>query len=259
VADHSLILALASAPLLYIFYLVWRGVDASVEHALLALLAVTTMVASLVISALSFWGLGALRRAWTRLMLRRDLHARLTAAGLTHDATSPEAQALRAAFWSDAQRDASRALAARHAASTPLVAMLPSIRARMLEARLLLIVLATGWLCGTLCLSAAALLHFGSPLFALLIGAVSIPAFFICIVALFSVTGAVQGVGRLIERQELARDRRHVIALTDLASAAGGLSLADGADEALRGALSRDVVGGGEIELVRRPAGDEDA
>jgi hypothetical protein len=76
---------------------------------------------------------------------------------------------------------------------------------------------------------------------------------------LFSVTGAVQGVGRLIERQELARDRRHVIALTDLASAAGGLSLADGADEALRGAWSRDVVGGGEIELVRRPAGDEDA
>ncbi len=122
---------------------------------------------------------------------------------------------------------------------------------------MLLVIFAAGWLVGTLWLSAAALLHFGSPLFALLIGAVSIPAFFIFVLTLFSVTGAVQGVGRLIERRELARERRHVIALTDLASAAGGLSLADGADEALRGALSGEVAGGGEIELVRRPAGEE--
>ena len=84
----------------------------------------------------------------------------------------------------------------------------------------------------------------------------SLPAFFICVAALFSITGAVQGVGRLIERQELARDRRHVVALTDLASAAGGLSLVDGDGEALRGALSGEVAGGGEIELVGRPTGE---
>ena len=74
----------------------------------------------------------------------------------------------------------------------------------------------------------------------------------VCSVLLFCFTGVVAGTWRLIEREELPRERRHVIALADLASAAGGLTLANDDDEALRGALSGDVASGGELSEVER-------
>jgi hypothetical protein len=46
-----------------------------------AMFAAGVVVASISLAGAAFWLINALRRAWTRLMLRRDLHARLTAAG----------------------------------------------------------------------------------------------------------------------------------------------------------------------------------
>jgi hypothetical protein len=66
--------------------------------------------------------------------------------------------------------------------------------------------------------------------------------------------GAVRGAGRLIERRELARDRRHVVALTELASAAGGLTLATAREHLRQGAKA--AADAGSARLALRPRGD---
>jgi hypothetical protein len=218
-----------------------------------------SVAVTLIAPALVYWGLGAARRARARRRLRHGLHARLAAAGLALDAASPDAQALRAAFWSEAQQDALHALATRQATLDAPVDLLQIIEDSMHKSQSLILGVATLWALATLLLVASflamagmghALLAFSSALLA------SGLIFTICAVLFLSAAGAVQGVGRLIKRRELVQERRHVIALADLASAAGGLTLANDDDEALRGALSGDVASAGEIELVGRPTGE---
>jgi hypothetical protein len=257
-AGNTVIIAFALVPLCAIILSNLEPTVYDPGVAALGVIAGGTLAASLVAVALIYGLISASRCAWTRARLRRALRARLVKAGFDPDATSPGAQALRAAFWSDAQRDASRALAARIATRAGPVDMLQLIRAWIYESRVPLGILTALWALVSLTGGSIVIAGSGDPLAAsmscvLLNGSL----FAVCAILLSSTAGALRGAGRLIERRELARDRRHVVALADLASAAGGLSLANGDDEALRGALSDEVVSAGELELVARPFGQE--
>jgi hypothetical protein len=204
------------------------------------------LAASLVALALLFWLIAGLRRALKMMTLRRALNSRLRAAGFAPDAACAEAQALCAQFWIEAQRDASRALAVQLAVSDARLNMLQSIRASMHSSRWALYIITAIW----------GFVVFGffppravSGLVPLLI----MTAFpYVLAIFLFSTAGALRGAKLFADRRELALERRHIVALADLASAAGGLTLANDDDEALRGALSGDVASGGELSEVER-------